>query len=282
MLETARLLSVNVGLPREITWRGQTVRTAVWKNPVHGKRMVRRLNIDGDAHCRSHVKYSRPRREDEPGVCFDTPGHLNVATADETRHSLGTRQFGGWKGWDWNAEEVLQVGSFGNKSIRAWTASLDTGYTFQAPLQPRLGVNADIASGNRHPNGGTQGTFNTLFFMSGYFNDASLFRPQNIIDVHPLLGLQLTRTLSMEGGGDVFWRYSRNGAIYNPPGFILIPALNTASSYLGTAADINFTWQIQRHVSLGASYVHFFTASYIHQAGGSDMNFVSTTLSFLF
>jgi len=46
---TARLLSVNVGLPREITWRGQTIRTAIWKEPVRGKRMVRRLNIDGDA-----------------------------------------------------------------------------------------------------------------------------------------------------------------------------------------------------------------------------------------
>lgn len=44
----ARLLSVNVGLPREIAWRGQTVRTAVWKLPVQGKCMVRRLNVDGD------------------------------------------------------------------------------------------------------------------------------------------------------------------------------------------------------------------------------------------
>ena len=45
----ARLLSVNVGLPREITWRGQTVRAAIWKDPVHGKRVVRRLDIEGDA-----------------------------------------------------------------------------------------------------------------------------------------------------------------------------------------------------------------------------------------
>ncbi len=45
----ARLLSVNVGMPREIAWRGQTVRTAVWKAPVEGKRIVRRLNIEGDA-----------------------------------------------------------------------------------------------------------------------------------------------------------------------------------------------------------------------------------------
>jgi ferredoxin-NADP reductase/MOSC domain-containing protein YiiM len=44
-----RLLSVNVGLPRDVTWNGKTVRTAVWKSPVTGRRMVRKLNIDGDA-----------------------------------------------------------------------------------------------------------------------------------------------------------------------------------------------------------------------------------------
>jgi ferredoxin-NADP reductase/MOSC domain-containing protein YiiM len=44
----ARLLSVNVGLPRDIAWRGKTVHTAIWKEPVKGRRMVRRLNIDGD------------------------------------------------------------------------------------------------------------------------------------------------------------------------------------------------------------------------------------------
>src|SRR3954447_9492009 len=44
-----KLLSVNIGLPRDIPWHGQTVRTSVWKLPVEGRRMVRRLNIDGDA-----------------------------------------------------------------------------------------------------------------------------------------------------------------------------------------------------------------------------------------
>ncbi len=45
----ARLLSVNVGRPREIAWRGKSVYTSVWKEPVEGRRLVRRLNIDGDA-----------------------------------------------------------------------------------------------------------------------------------------------------------------------------------------------------------------------------------------
>ena len=43
-----RLLSVNVGLPKDIVWQGKAVHTAVWKAPVDGPRMVRRLNVDGD------------------------------------------------------------------------------------------------------------------------------------------------------------------------------------------------------------------------------------------
>jgi len=44
----ARLLSVNVGLPRDIEWKGRTVRTGIWKDPVPGRRRVGRLNLEGD------------------------------------------------------------------------------------------------------------------------------------------------------------------------------------------------------------------------------------------
>ena len=44
----ARLLSVNVGLPREVMWNGKTVRTAIWKSPVTGRQLVRKLNVAGD------------------------------------------------------------------------------------------------------------------------------------------------------------------------------------------------------------------------------------------
>lgn len=43
-----RLLSVNVGLPRDIEWKGRTVHTGIWKNPVYGRCRVSRLNLDGD------------------------------------------------------------------------------------------------------------------------------------------------------------------------------------------------------------------------------------------
>ena len=42
------LESVNVGMPADVAWRGKTVHTGIYKNPVPGRVMVRRLNVDGD------------------------------------------------------------------------------------------------------------------------------------------------------------------------------------------------------------------------------------------
>jgi len=43
-----RVLSVNAGLPREVTWRGKPVTTGIYKEPADGRVPVRRLNLDGD------------------------------------------------------------------------------------------------------------------------------------------------------------------------------------------------------------------------------------------
>jgi ferredoxin-NADP reductase/MOSC domain-containing protein YiiM/ferredoxin len=42
------VVSVNVGLPRDVEWQGKVVHTAIWKKPVTGRVMARRLNLDGD------------------------------------------------------------------------------------------------------------------------------------------------------------------------------------------------------------------------------------------
>jgi ferredoxin-NADP reductase/MOSC domain-containing protein YiiM/ferredoxin len=44
----ARLLSLNVGMPKDVPWQGRTVHTGIFKHPVEGPRMARTLNIDGD------------------------------------------------------------------------------------------------------------------------------------------------------------------------------------------------------------------------------------------
>ena len=75
----ARLLSVNVGLPRDIAWRGKTVHTAIWKDPVQGRRMVRRLNIDGDGQ----GDLTGSRRRASGGLCL--PDRVVSVLAGSTR-----------------------------------------------------------------------------------------------------------------------------------------------------------------------------------------------------
>ena len=51
----ARLLSVNVGRPRDIVWKGRTVHTGIWKDPVPGRSRVDRLNVEGDGQGATHA-----------------------------------------------------------------------------------------------------------------------------------------------------------------------------------------------------------------------------------
>jgi MOSC domain-containing protein YiiM len=43
-----QVISINVGLPREVEWRNEIIRTSIYKEPVTGRVRVNRLNIEGD------------------------------------------------------------------------------------------------------------------------------------------------------------------------------------------------------------------------------------------
>jgi MOSC domain-containing protein YiiM len=43
-----KLISVNVGFPRDVPWLGRVVQTSIWKSPVEGRIHVAKLNLDGD------------------------------------------------------------------------------------------------------------------------------------------------------------------------------------------------------------------------------------------
>ena len=43
-----KLVSLNIGLPREVTWHGRSVTTGIYKEPVEGRVALRKLNLNGD------------------------------------------------------------------------------------------------------------------------------------------------------------------------------------------------------------------------------------------
>lgn len=68
-------------------------------------------------------------------------------TGKEERYTVGTRLFGSYQRLDWNWDLMLQGGDHAERDIRAWGIRSDSGYTFNAPGQLRLGLYLDIASG---------------------------------------------------------------------------------------------------------------------------------------
>lgn len=109
-----KLVSVNVGIPREVLWHGRNVTTAIFKQPVQGRIALRKLNLDGDrqadltvhggeykaVYCYPIEHYDYWKKElrgrDLPvaifGENFTTEGLLEDATHLGDRFSIGSAQ----------------------------------------------------------------------------------------------------------------------------------------------------------------------------------------------
>lgn len=210
-------------------------------------------------------------------------GRFAVGAAREQRHTLGMRLFGKSGAFDWDVEGVFQFGRFGGGDIRAWTIASNVGVTFEAlPLKPRLGLKADIASGDRNGSDGRLGTFNALYPRLPYFSDANLVSPANIMDVHPSLQLELTPTLSAELSWNPLWRQTTADAIYGPP---LVPVAGTAGQrgrFIGHQAIVGLEWQATPNITLASQYVHFQPGSALQRIGGRRTDFVFVSAAYKF
>jgi hypothetical protein len=208
---------------------------------------------------------------------------FDVGRAHELRHTIGTRLSGGIKPWDYNNELVLQTGSFGRRDILAWMAASDTGYTFsQAPLTPRFGFKANIASGNRSPNSGTLGTFNGLFPRNGYFTPAGLVTLTNLMNLYPSVAIRPSAATDLSLGWDFLWRQSTQDAFYRGGHIPLIPGNSSNARTIGNEVDLEAGWQLDRHIRIAASYVHFFAGPFITRGGGKDVDYASVWMTYKF
>jgi hypothetical protein len=193
-------------------------------------------------------------------------------TGRELRHTLGARLFGEAGGWDWNFEFIYQFGDFDAGAISAWGVGSDTGYTFQdAPLTPRVALRAAVISGDRDPGDRDVQTFNPLFPRGRYFGELSPVGPANLIRVNPYVVLRPMEKLRLTGNVAFFWRESLNDGIY-PPGSMNLLRGDSASDarYIGTQVELLLEYEIDRHLTLSASYSVFTAGAFIEDTGSDQ------------
>jgi hypothetical protein len=215
---------------------------------------------------------------------FRRKAGFDQGVARETRHSVGTRLWRTAAPLDYNFEAIYQWGSFGNGDIRAWTVASDTGYTFPSlPLRPRLGLRADIASGDEEPANPDLQTFNPLFPKGAYFSEAGLIGPANFIDLDPSLGLHLTDRLTLIFDWDFFWRESTHDGLYNNAVALVRSGKTSDARYVGSMSQSQLLWGIDRHLSFAAIYGHFFAGPFLQETGpGKDVDYLTSWLCYKF
>lgn len=209
---------------------------------------------------------------------------FDQGTAHEIRHSVGARLFGDATGLDYNFEVVYQFGRFGHGDIRAWTAASDSGFTFKdCPGHPRLGLKADLASGDRHPSDPDLGTFNALFPKGSYFSETGLIGPANLFDLHPTLRVEPAQDVALHADWDFFWRHSTRDGLYGPSLNLARSGAANDERYVGSQLSLSVEWQIQRHLAFVIFYAHFFAGPFLEESPpGEDVDFIGSWLTFKF
>lgn len=212
--------------------------------------------------------------------------------ARETRHTVGLRLANTREGerkrgaqkLDFDYEFAYQFGSFGTGSISAYTVTTDTGYTFRnRRTNPRIGVRADIASGDRDPTDANLQTFNALFPTGEFFGKAGLIGPYNFIDVHPTLELEVTKQVSFSAESAFIWRQSLSDGIYATAGNLLRTGQRSHARFVGNLLSFSGEWQASRHITFTGVYARFFAGQFLREApSGESVNYFAMWMTYKF
>ncbi|HAK95991.1 MAG TPA: hypothetical protein DCM87_13620 [Planctomycetes bacterium] len=210
-------------------------------------------------------------------VKHDWSGHIRGerGTGDEQRHSFGVfseRPAG--QGGDYGLFAVGQLGKYGRDDIRAFGIAARGGYTFDAEMTPRIGLELNYASGDRDPDDGVAGSFDGVFgamdLPYGWMNVVSWKNLEDgalNVSVKPAapltLGLEYHYFRLARSRDAWYWasgkpeRRDRTG---------------DAGRDLGHELDVIGRWQVNRELEVLAGYARFFAGRFVRDTPGGRAN----------
>jgi len=208
-------------------------------------------------------------------------------SAREQRYTIGGRYFNRLPGeqpragFDYNVETALQWGSFGQRSIRAWGAGGNIGWTLPGPVwRARFGLQADALSGDTgDPN--TLGTFNALFPRGAYFGPKfALIGPANLLGIQPQFVFHPLENVTGTFEWIWFWRESTKDALYSFENVQLRPANLSNARHIGSQPNLEIRWAISEHFLAALNLAGFITGTFLQQSPPSkEIVFVNVGLT---
>ncbi|KVC77361.1 alginate export family protein [Burkholderia ubonensis] len=203
------------------------------------------------------------------------------ARGNERRNVFDARFAGAADGIDWDLEAMGQTGRVGPADVRAWAAGSRIGYTFaKAAWTPRIGLQIDAASGDRHPGDGTLGTFNPLFPNGYYFTLAGFTGYSNLIHVKPSITVKPMPKLTLLGALALQWRATTDDAVYTQPANPVAGTAGHGTRWTGAYAQVRADYTFNSHLTGAVEGVYYAVGDTIRAAGGHNSEYLGVELKF--
>ncbi len=280
----------NVRLSFDAVWADYTINN--WKFISFYSRPVQTLNVhyfddySTDAFTFSIFRFENKVMENLTVSFYlghfkqDNASYATVS-GNERRDILDVRFAGTGTYYDWELEAMGQIGNIANKNIRAWALGSTMGYTFaNICLQPRVGLQVDLASGNQNQNSKTFGTFNPLFPNGYYFTLANYTSYANLIHIKPSLTVTPSSSWNAMFAIAAQWRQSTADAVYVEPHSPIPNTAGLPGYYTGTYFQTRINWQMTPHIQNALEIAYFKISNTIRRAGGHDSIYIGIESKF--
>ncbi|MBN4082331.1 alginate export family protein [Mariprofundus ferrooxydans] len=233
-----------------------------------------------------HGIYYTNKNQFLPHTQFELYGLLREeATVGDRVFTWGSRAAYKQGAWDADYEVMLQTGSYGNLTQRAYALHFGAGYTFDN-IQTHVSTAYNFGSGDDNAADNTHQTFDNQYPLNhAYYGYMDFFSLQNMHNIEIVTQTNIAQTWKVRMAWQGFW-LAKPGtdAWYNAGAGITRPASAGASHKVGDEIDITLKHTfpaISSTMYLG--YSHFFTGAYIAQTGSSkDADFIFTQIKSTF
>jgi hypothetical protein len=200
--------------------------------------------------------------------------------AEEFTRTFGARIRFAEQSLDGSAGAIGQEGHLGQRSVRAWSAHADGGWTFSdVAWTPRVGFRFDALSGGDN-RGDVVHTFNALYPNYAFSTEATLEAPANLIQPGATLDLHVRPSLTVQYKLEGLWRYSTNDAFYAAPLFpLVVPSAANDDRFSAIEQQLRAVWSVNRFITLTAAGVHFAPSTFLRSAHALSENFGMAEIS---
>ena len=200
--------------------------------------------------------------------------HSNMAIVDDTVAKV-------LDGFNYEGEFVYQIGDYGTRDVRAYSASGVFGLKFNAPGQPKLSFELDYASGGQSDS--KLKTFNQLYPLGHkYLGFADIIGRQNIYTGAVAFKLKPSHASSVGAKVLSFARANSSDAVYNlGSGLVGGPSGANTNKAVGVEYNVYGNYQVDKHLKLHAAYNWFNAKAYLKNSALANSLFANPSIGYL-